>query len=532
MSKIRKASLAAAPDPRGRSDQPEDEDLWTPDDAITPPENFDGLAKLTQVSRTRRSCLAATVLNTVGRGFDVVPLEGMEQEADEKELIEIRQQLDALAARDKRLGRPTFTRLLSAVKWDEQEVGNGYLEVSRNRVTGEIDGLFHAVGKRVRRRRDRTGWLIGSRRRSSVNDRISFYDFGEKVNYSDDGKPAGGTLRARSMRHSHNEILPLQLYTSESRDYGLPPDAQLALDYAGDKLAAETNVGFFGSSGVPPTVIFVSAPESKNPGEEIKMEVDPSLIAAVGDALRSGGDRRRRVAVVPVPAGTNIDKQDLAVLSDRDMGFVDYRRDNRRACLSAFRLAPIFVADIEDTNYSTAEVEVRSTKDQVFDPEQRRWEEMINATLMAEIRPGFGIRFHEMPVEIASSRIEQANAAADRGVITNGEYRSALNLGPLPEGTPEQVAAGEAVVPTGWSRELVKARAIAAPELAPPRPEREEVLKGREADLALELGAEFEATVDDAIRTVAGQLADPSRLEAVVVEKDGDAITISPRRLT
>jgi capsid portal protein len=533
-SAIRKASLAAAPagpPPQGKSRQPQDEDPYTPNEAIDPPENLEGLARLTGVGRTRRSCIAAVVLNSVGRGATIQLREG--EDGSEDELIAARRRLDELSRRDHRLKRPDFLRQLGAVCWDRNEVGNGYIEVSRNRTTGQIDGLFHIPGKRLRRLRTRDGWILGPRARSSAgDDRVRFYDFGAKVQYDDEGRPLA-KLASNGMRWEINEIIPLQIYTSESSDYGLPPDASLALDFAGDKKAAEANLGYFDSSGVPPSIIFVTGKEADGEDDEdVEFEVDPSIARSLGDAMLASGGRQKRVVVVPVPPGTKAEKIDLAVLSDRDIGYVGYRRDNRRATMGSWRLAPIFIADIEDTNYSTAEIEIRITRDQVFDPEQREVAGILNETIIRELDPRFQIVFDSMPIEIPEAQRSAADSAADRGLMTNGEYRDAIGLAQLPEGTPEQIAKGEASVPEGWAQQLVSPRG-GKPAARPEDDQREPIGKADPADPAARLGDElaegWAAALEDAVNEIG---VDLSQLKPLSVERGEDgAITIREAEL-
>lgn len=444
--------------PQGESQQPPEEaERWTPEHAIRPPEDFDALAALTQSSRSRRSCIEAVVLNTVGLGVDVVPVGGREEDADDDEVTALKAHLDALARRDQVLGRPSFKRLLSAVKWDEEEVGNGYLEVSRNRLTGEIDGLFHVPGKRVRRRKDRTGWVVGPKN-GSPSERREFYDFGTKVQYDAQGRPLA-KLAEPGMRWDRNEIIQFRLYTSESRDYGLPRDAQLAIDYLGDQRAAETNAGFFDSSGVPPTVIFVKGEAEDKQGNTVRFKVGPNVAKQIAATLKADGRKEHRVAVIPLPPGADADSIDLAALSERDMGFVEYRKDNRRATLGAFRLAPIFVADIEDTNYSTAEIEMRVTKGQVFDPEQDRWEDIATHTILRDL--GFDqyrFDFAELDITDPETVRENVVAGAEAGVVTHGEFRAAIGMPPLPEAESDDPDAepqpGE--VEKGWNAKLIE----------------------------------------------------------------------------
>lgn len=445
--------ISAVMAPAGDSQQPEEKaNQWTPNEAIDPPENLDELASLTQISPIRRSCIQAITLNTVGLGFTLAPRKGMEEETGEDDIEQATQLLNECAKRDIRSGSPTFSKLIQRVKWDEYEVGNGYLEVSRNRVTGQIDGLFHAPGKRVRRLVDRSGWVVGSRD-ASVGDKIRFDNFGDKVQYGSDGKPLDSLQQGKGKRWARNELIAFQLYTSESRDYGLPPDAQLAWDYLGDKSAAETNINYFGSDGVPPTVFFIKA-EPTDDGKVKKVDIKSSVPKAIADTMR--GSQGKRVAIVPMPSDMKIQREDMQKLSDDDVGFVAYRSDNRRRTLGAFRLAPIFVADIEDAGKDTAGEEKAITKEQVFDPEQHDWEDRLSDTLLRDLGfPHLRFDFTEMDTTDKDVDRQSANDAAALGLITNGEYREKMGWAPLPEAIEgQEPKTGE--VAFGWNAELVK----------------------------------------------------------------------------
>jgi capsid portal protein len=459
--------LVVAGDPiLGTTKQTDDDDgFTTPQDAIEPPVSLDALARLSQTNSLRRAIIDAIARNTVGLGYAIQPAEASERDVSDAspESKEIRAKLEACAARDVRLDSPSFTELLMAVKTDEEEVGNGYIEVSRNAQTGLIDGLFHAPGKRMRRLKTRDGWMLLGMSQTT-DDAVRFWNFGDKAEYDEQGNPIG----IRGGRATRNEILPFRIYTSESRDYGLPRDASMALDYVGDKLAAESNISFFDSSGTPPTVLFVQG-EATNDGSQIRFRVPQQTVDRIAGILRSDGGHRHRVAIVPLPAGADVKDVKLGQISEKDMGFTQYRKDNAGRQLGAFRLSPIFVSSVDDSGRYTAEVQRSISLEQVFDPEQTRYEVRLHNTIVKDLgHPDFTIVFKRLAVENDASRRDSAEKAAEVGAITRREYRKAHGMAPLPEAEKSATEIeweGEffksaepevGQVPYGWNDTLVR----------------------------------------------------------------------------
>lgn len=454
--------LKAAGSEVGVTTQADDDPLTfgSPDDTIRPPEDLGALAALSKISGTRRSIIDTMALNTVGLGVSVDPLDGHELSNQDvtAQRRAILDQLDQLARRDKRLECSALEDLLSAVKHDEESCGNGAIEVSRNRRTGQIDGLYHVPGHRVRRRRDRSGYYVVSPT-GDKSKAVQFYNFGEKVEY-DNGKPLPKLQGGGAKRWDRNELIVFRIYTIESRDYGLPRDVALAQDYLGDKLAADANTGFFDASATPPTVMFVQGEEKKN-GSKVTFTVPDDTVRRIADTMRPEPGRRARVAIVPVPAGTKTDVHQLSVRSDRDMGFTDFRDDNRQRMLSAFRMQPIFIA-VNDQGRYDAEVQRSITLEQLFDPEQRRWERKLRHTLLADLgHTGWTPVFKRLAVEGDVQRRESTERAAEVGAVTRREFRDAHGMGPLPEGDG-------GVVPEGWNDELVPIPATPAGTPTPP----------------------------------------------------------------
>lgn len=455
---ILKAHVLGMDGPTGESKQTaqDDQGFGTPEDAIIPPMDPEQLSRLSGLNGTRRACIEAIARNTVGLGFQVVVAPGHEKEVTSpgSQIAQATTTLDQLAARDHRLGHPTFVEQMMAVKTDEEECGMGALEVSRDKRTGKIDGTFHVPGKRVRRLKNNKGWILLNENHEE-HDAVRFYDFADKIIYTRKGRPTNQLQPDRGWET--NELIVFRLYTSESRDYGLPRDVALINDYLGDKYAVEANVSFFDSSGTPPTVIFVQGEESRE-GATIRFKVPQQTVDRIAGTLKADAGHAKRVAVVPVPPGTKTDVHQLGQVSDRDMGFIEYRKDNKSRVLAAFRIAPVFVADTGGgAGRYTAEVERSITLEQVFDPEQDRYEARLNNTLMRDLGYlRFGIRFKKLAVENDAARRDSADKMAEVGVITKREHRAAHGYEPLPEKASEKKSdAEEGLVETGWNDELV-----------------------------------------------------------------------------
>lgn len=444
----------------GSSTQPDDEEWFgTPDDAIEPPEPLERYQELSSLNDVRATCIDAIATNTVGLGYTLTVEEGHEHDAGDigADVLSCKALLETMAKRDRRLNPngPSLREQLMAVKTDEEEVGQGYLEVSRDQRTGVITGLYHLPAIRMRRLKSREGYVLLSNQ-GDLGDRTPFYNFGEKVQYADDGRPTRSLQQGKSWET--NEVLVFKLYSSESRDYGLPRDAAMALDYLGDKLASEANQSFFDSSGTPPTIVFVQGEETKD-GGRVSFRVPQETADRVASTLKSDGGHRNRVAIVPVPPGTRTDQIKLGEFSDRDVGFVNYRQDVARRTVSSFRLQPIFVAAVNDQGRYTAEVQRAITLEQLFDPEQTRYEDVLGETLLVEL--GFRhlrLKFRRLAVEDDKTRRDSAQAMGETGTIMRREYRQAHGYGPLPEGT------GPGQMPEGWNDQLVETKPPAGAE--------------------------------------------------------------------
>lgn len=458
----------------GASSQPLDTDdpgLGMPDDGITPPFSLEAVAALSEYNPTRKAIIEAIARNTVGLGISAEPpIEGGQARAEVAEQAKvILDYLDACSGRDTRMESPTFLEHLYMVKTDEEACGQGGLEVSRNRVTGRIDGFFYVPGKRIRRLADRSGYLIVSPD-GDVTRATRLVNFGTRCEYDEEGHLIEG-----SPKGTRNELLIFRLHTTENRDYGAPRDLAMLPDYTADRLAAEANIGFFDSGGTPPTLVFVGTTSqgAKQSSESatVKLKLNANVTTAIGRTLRSDSARQHRVALLPLPENGKVEQVQLGKVSDKDVGYVNFRKDLLSRQLSAFRLSRIFISTDEGGGRYDAEVQRALTLEQVFDPEQVRYEKRLHRTIMRDL--GFDdlvLKLKRLAVESDQARRDSAESLATVGAITNREMRAAFGYGPLPEHTevaPDPITDPEAhdahkkaladkgMVPKGWNDSLV-----------------------------------------------------------------------------
>ena len=95
-------------------------------------------------------------------------------------------------------------------------------------------------------------------------------------------------------------------------------------------------------------MIFVQGEEAKDGQGKVTFKVPRETADRIASTLKSDSGHRHRVAIIPVPPGTQTHEVKLGEFSDRDVGFTNFRADNARRIISGFRLQPIFVPAVAD----------------------------------------------------------------------------------------------------------------------------------------------------------------------------------------
>lgn len=355
------------------------------DDLAEPPYNMDRLANLNEISYVRNSCISAIAQNTTGLGFQIKKLDPQQESVDADEISKkITAKLEEWAARDGK----TFTELMYAVKYDEETVGNGYIEVSRNR-RGEIDGLYHLPGQTIRVRRDKAGYV-----QERGNTKVPFYRFGDKVKILSDGSISWLPDRDPDI----NELIQFKLYSPRNTYYGIPRDVATIVTIAGDEMARNHNIKYFTHSAIPDLLLVFSVNEKQIQAEfgdqPVKVEVPDELRESVYYHFRKNiTSQNFEPGLFYLPMGVDMKVEKISQ-GQRDSGWVNYRTENRNEIRMAFRVPPVMIGDTSAGGYSTAAIEKSIFLEQVIQPEQNRYAQRLMGILWPEM---LGIRLDPSP---------------------------------------------------------------------------------------------------------------------------------------
>lgn len=335
---------------------------------ISPPINFDLWARMMEMNTRLGRAIRTYARNTAGLGWEVVSKQPITPDTDEETRKEIKRQ----TAEVKRLfehpnRQMPYVTLSFLEKMDEEAIGNGYIEVTRN-LAGKINGLFHVSGVTVRRKKG--GGFVQVR----DNKTRFFKEFGDKrivdpetgeTLVDEQGRRQGKEAFPNGLvplARRATELLHFRVYSPRSSFYGLPRYMATAPAITGNRLAAIRNVAFFSADAVPRLIITVSG--GRLTGGSIEML--EKFVVRKGKVGPEGAHRiavlqteERQVGIGPKPIRTQIQVTPLTVGSTEDASFQNYRRGNDEEIREAFGLAQIyFTADQVNKSCLTGDTQI------------------------------------------------------------------------------------------------------------------------------------------------------------------------------
>jgi PBSX family phage portal protein len=384
---------------------------------IQPPIDPRDLRLLVQRNSILRPLIDAYATNIDGTGWEIVPIEEAEEETEEEEV--------ATEGVEDFFDEPwpgvSFTTVRKSIRLDEEETGNGYMEVIRN-AKDEIRGARRLdsvdmrmirlddpveVVKTVLRNGEDTDLTCEVRERRYaqilVGKLIYFKDFqatrdlNKKTGKWSEGGPDRDGERV-DIADRATEIIHFTAIDDVDTPYGLPRWWSNSPSVTGSRKAEEFNLQFFDSGGVPPLLLIVQ-------GGKLAADAERAL----RDHFMSTGEARHSAAILEAFAATGDveSNQSVRVTVERfgaerqqDSMFEKYGAACDERVRRAFRLPPIFTGNAQDFSFATAFASYTVAEAQVFQPEREEFDEKINLLLMPELIGAEGLKYKSLPLSV------------------------------------------------------------------------------------------------------------------------------------
>lgn len=409
-------------DRKTESKQIDEADVVTGYDAfgvVEPPYNLETFIQIYEMSAPHYAAVNAKVANIVGLGYKFVETSktkrGLENIADdEKKTKKVRgalnehrdelfEQLEGLNEED------TFIEGLEKVWRDYEIMGNGYIEVGRNR-DNTIGYVGHVPAHTVRVRRKRDGFV-----QINGRDAVFFRNFGDDV-----ANPV-------TSDRSPNELIHIKRYSPSSTYYGVPDVVAAQQAIAGNEFSARFNLDYFENKAVPRHVITLK-------GAKLGTGAQTQLLEFFETGLKG---QNHRSLFIPLPADEGNNKVEFKIdkieSDGQDSSFNNYRKGNLAEILMAHRVPVSKVSTAEGASLAIARDADKTFKEQVCQPQQRLLEKKVNR-IIRELTDAFELKFHEMSLTDTNTQSQIDERMVKAGIWLPNEPRVRDGMQALPGG--------------------------------------------------------------------------------------------------
>lgn len=383
--------------------------FWKTDSSGVIPPNIppDLLSKMVAQNNALAPCIDAMVTNISGTGFEIVHKYKSEAELTDEEIGQ-RDRLENFFSEVD--NNASLTLLRKDLRRDRHETGNSYMVVERA-LSGDIAFLRRAKAKSMR--------IVESGGLETVTVSIRGQDFktrrsrrrfiqevgAEKIYYKEWGDE--GDLDYQTGKWYPQNSLPAErraheiIFSKDLEDvdtpYGVPRWLCQLPSVLGSRRAEERNLGYFETGGIPPAMIFVT-------GGVVSQE----LANAIESFMNTKTSNVNKLGVFEIPGSGDIDGErpgkvevvrfDKAVSGDAD--FLNYDEGAEAKIRRSFRLPKLFVGMTDDVNYASAIASIQVTEDQVFGPDRKDEDDLLNTTIMRELDETGAWRLRSKPIRV------------------------------------------------------------------------------------------------------------------------------------
>lgn len=386
-------------------------------DLVEPPYNLEILASLFEENSIHSATIQARVMNTVALGhrWENTPKTNKRIErATMKDGESLGRLRDELQKEEERLDNlfedlnidEDFIETLIKVWIDYLALGNGYLEIGRNR-NGTIGYLGHIPAAYVRVRRARDGFVQKSGLKYTFFRNFQDLDTEDPIN----GDP------------NPNEIIHFKQYSPTNTYYGVPSAVSAMGAIVGDKFSKEYNIDYFENKSIPRYAIIL---KGANLSQKSKMEV----INYFRNEIK-GNNHGTLFVPLPASLGREVDiKFEKLENTVQEASFDKYRKSNRDEITVANRVPAPKIGIYDNANLAVSRDADKTFKNQVVGPDQKILEKKINR-IVKEFSDKKQFKFAEIDIidEDLRSRIWDRYLRTE--VITPNEVREKIGLTPL-----------------------------------------------------------------------------------------------------
>lgn len=389
-------------------------------DLVEPPYNLEILASLFEENAIHNATVLARVMNTVALGYvweDTMKSKKRIEKASHKEGDSLSRVRDELQKEEERLESlfedfnvdEDFVETLIKVWIDYLTVGNGYIEIGRNR-NGTIGYLGHIPAAYVRVRRARDGFV------QKAGLKFTFFRNFQDLDTLD---PINGD-------ENPNEIIHFKQYSPTNTYYGVPSSVSAISSIVGDKFAKEYNIDYFENKSIPRYAIILK-------GANLSQKSKAEVINYFRNEIK-GNNHGTLFVPLPATLGRDVDiKFEKLENNVQEGSFDKYRKSNRDEITVANRVPAPKIGIYDNANLAVSRDADKTFKNQVVGPDQKVIEKKLNR-IVKEFTDKKHLKFAEIDIidEDLRSRIWDRYLRTE--VITPNEVREKIGLTALADG--------------------------------------------------------------------------------------------------
>jgi PBSX family phage portal protein len=376
-----------------------------------------GLAAMIDHSTMLGQCVEVMEINISGFGYRLKIHKDVESESSMKTAIEEEGEVLKSFLRYANYEEESFTRLRRNTRRDVETTGFSWWEVLRNESTNKIVGFKQCPAYSVRMAPRQTiatlfkqNRIVGSgtkRKIVTVDKHKHFRKYAQiRQGFLDDGqakitwfKEYGDPRRMNRESGEYDEKTPPEKLATEmihhfrysgSEPYGSPRYIGAMLALVGARSSEEINFHTFRNNNIPSMALLVS-------GGSVTDETIDRLAEFASETIQGSDNYSKFLVIEATPdeeegdsSSVRLELKPLTAEQHTDAMFQNYDANAREKIRESFRIPPILIGRSEDYTRATADASLKMTDEQVFDPERRDEDHLINRILV-----DMGMLYHE-----------------------------------------------------------------------------------------------------------------------------------------